>query len=157
MSFLTHCFLLRNQEAPETRDSHHRSQDTETDPIRMQYLHNLIPHQVGIEAWMKGEMNQMFQQKFSEVTVPVLLSHRILVGPVVVFFSLASEMYIMLQLWRSNQSTSSWKSRVVISRLRTWGIFPVLVYTSRLCLPIFQESQVVLALCLHCLEAAKTS
>ena len=54
------CFfllLLGNQEAPETRDSHHRSQDTDADPIRIQYLNNMI--QVEVEAWMKGETNQM--------------------------------------------------------------------------------------------------
>ena len=40
--------LIGNQEAPETRDSHHRSQDTETDPIRIQYLNTII--QVEVEA-----------------------------------------------------------------------------------------------------------
>ena len=46
MSFLI--FLLGNQEAAETRDSHQRSQDTDADPIRIQYLNNMI--QVGVEA-----------------------------------------------------------------------------------------------------------
>ena len=50
MYFLTYHYLLGNQEAPETRDSHHRSQDTEVDPIRIQYLNNLIPNQLVVEA-----------------------------------------------------------------------------------------------------------
>jgi len=40
--------MILSREAPETRDSHQRSQDTEADPVRIQYLNSMI--QVGVEA-----------------------------------------------------------------------------------------------------------
>lgn len=39
--------MILSREAPETRDSHTRTQDTEADPIRIQYLNNI---QVAVEA-----------------------------------------------------------------------------------------------------------